>query len=105
MNEYKLIKNLGSGAFGKVKLGVKKILDIEEFYAVKIFKKSILKRRREIVRDENGKASFHDGIQGVFKEIAVMKKLDHKNVIRLHEVINDEEDDKIYLIMDYAEKG
>ena len=34
-----------------------------------------------------------------------MKKLDHKNVIRLHEVINDEEDDKIYLIMDYAEKG
>ena len=34
-----------------------------------------------------------------------MKKLDHKNVIRLHEVINDEEDDRIYLIMDYAEKG
>lgn len=33
----------------------------------------------------------------VAKEIAVMKKLDHPNVIRLHEVIDDEEKDKIYM--------
>lgn len=36
-------------------------------------------------------------MQNVAKEIAVMKKLDHPNVIRLHEVIDDEERDKIYM--------
>lgn len=36
-------------------------------------------------------------MQAVAKEIAVMKKLDHPNVIRLHEVIDDEEKDKIYM--------
>ena len=36
-------------------------------------------------------------MQEVAKEIAVMKKLDHPNVIRLHEVIDDEERDKLYM--------
>ena len=47
-----------------------------------------------------------------------MKKLQHPNLIRLHEVIDDEEDDKLYmgnfynlqlilpiLVMDYAKHG
>ena len=33
----------------------------------------------------------------VIKEIAVMKKLRHKNIVRLHEVIDDNEGDKIYM--------
>ena len=41
----------------------------------------------------------------MLREIAVMKKLNHPNVIRLHEVINDADDDKIFLVLDYAEKG
>ena len=31
------------------------------------------------------------------KEIAVMKKLDHPNVVRLHEVIDDEDKDRLYM--------
>lgn len=31
------------------------------------------------------------------KEIAVMKKIDHKNLIRLHEVIDDVDEDKLYM--------
>jgi [calcium/calmodulin-dependent protein kinase] kinase len=30
-------------------------------------------------------------------EIAIMKKLQHPNLIRLHEVIDDDENDKLYM--------
>ncbi len=38
-------------------------------------------------------------------EIAIMKKLNHPNIICLYEVINDPEVDKLYLVMELAEKG
>jgi len=34
-----------------------------------------------------------------------MKKLDHENIIRLYEVIDDKENDKLYMVMQLAEKG
>lgn len=34
-----------------------------------------------------------------------MKKLNHLNIIRLHEVIKDDDNDKLYMIIDYAEHG
>lgn len=36
-------------------------------------------------------------MDAIKKEIAVMKKLDHPNVIRLHEILDDEEKDKLYM--------
>jgi len=38
-------------------------------------------------------------------EIAIMKKMDHPNVVRLYEVIDDPSDDKLFLVMDYIKKG
>ena len=36
------------------------------------------------------------------KEIAIMKKLDHPNLVKLHEVIDDgNQKGKIYVVMDY----
>ena len=46
-----------------------------------------------------------DAYQDVLREIALMKKMDHPNIIRLHEVIFDEEKGKLYLVLEYAEKG
>lgn len=40
---------------------------------------------------------YKDALQNVQREIAIMKKLDHPNVIRLTEVIDDEEGDKLYM--------
>ena len=35
----------------------------------------------------------------------VLKSLVHKNVIKLHEIINDPQHDEIFLIMDFLEGG
>jgi hypothetical protein len=47
INDYILMDFLGKGEFGLVRLCMKKSDEKEEKYAVKIFKKSILKRKRE----------------------------------------------------------
>ena len=39
------------------------------------------------------------------QEIAIMKKLNHENLIKLHKVIDDQEQDKLYMIIDFAEQG
>ena len=44
VNQYALIKNLGAGSYGKVKLCVD-LVD-EKFYAIKVCHKGILRRRR-----------------------------------------------------------
>ena len=38
-----------------------------------------------------------DGLANIRMEIAVLKKLDHPNVIRLIEVLNDSQDDMLYM--------
>lgn len=47
--------------------------------------------------EENGKNIVKDALQDTMKEISVMKQLEHVNTIRLHEVIDEENGDKIYL--------
>ena len=37
--------------------------------------------------------------------IAIIKRLDHENLIKLHEVIDDQKQDKLYMIIDFAEQG
>ncbi len=38
-----------------------------------------------------------DPLQKVYREIAIMKKLDHPNVVKLVEVLDDPEDDNLYM--------
>jgi [calcium/calmodulin-dependent protein kinase] kinase len=87
LNQYTVIRKLGEGAYGKVKL----VQNGEEFFAVKVFSKSTLKRRREFVKNPNGGMGVKDAMQDVMREIAIMKKLSHPNIIGLWEVIDDDE--------------
>jgi serine/threonine protein kinase len=60
---------------------------------LKIFKRASLKNKSS--------AAYLD----TMREIDILKELNHPNIIKLYEVIDDEKDDKLYLVLDYAEKG
>ena len=36
-------------------------------------------------------------LERVYREIAILKKLDHPNIVKLVEVLDDREEDKLYL--------
>lgn len=43
-------------------------------------------------------------LERVYREIAVLKKLDHPNVVKLVEVLDDPEEDQLYLVFELLEK-
>lgn len=45
--------------------------------------------------------TYKDALQDVLHEILIMKKLDHPNVIRLHEVLDDDAKEKLYMSKHY----
>ena len=95
INEYVVIGDLGRGAFGKVKLAIKKD-DDQQTVAIKVLNKSLLRKATN---------SGITGMEQVQTEIAVMKKLRHRNIVSLYEVIDDPTSNKLYLVMQYVERG
>lgn len=81
---------LGEGSYGKVK----EVLDSETLcrMAVKILTKRKLRR-------------IPNGEQNVRREIKLLRKLHHRNVIELLDVLYNEEKQKMYLIMEYCVGG
>jgi [calcium/calmodulin-dependent protein kinase] kinase len=41
----------------------------------------------------------------VYREIAVLKKLDHPNVVKLIEVLDDPDDDALYMVFELVAQG
>jgi [calcium/calmodulin-dependent protein kinase] kinase len=104
VNGYKFVKELGSGAYATVYLCEKDTPEGKLLFAAKEFKKSILKRQRDFKR-ENGKMVVHTALEKVHTEIAVMKSLHHRNLVHLFEVIDEEDADKLYLILENVRYG
>ncbi|DBA05291.1 TPA: hypothetical protein N0F65_007453, partial [Lagenidium giganteum] len=96
VNNYKVTRLLGEGSFSKVYLCQK---PNGEQYALKVLNKSFLKRKREYKR-VNGKMIFCSAFQKVQREVAIMKKLSHRNLI-----IDSPEDDKMFLVLEFIEGG
>lgn len=44
-------------------------------------------------------------LQRVYREIAVLKKLDHPNVVKLVEVLDDPDEDHLYMVFELLERG
>lgn len=80
--------------------------DNDQLVAVKIFSKSNLKRRRTIERDKStNRVKVKTALQQVEREIALMKKLSHPNLVQLYEVINSPESDILYMVLEYMPLG
>ncbi len=58
----------------------------------------MLLKKNIFYKDNTGKLVNKNALHLVKREIAILKKLSHPNIIRLFEVIQNEEHDKIYLI-------
>ena len=100
-NEYKLIQLLGRGSYSKVKLVMKDNIK----YAMKIIDKKELKKQKIFKQDDDGNMIVTNLLKDALKEIAILKKLDHPNIIKLYEILHNYKKEKIYLIMEYAEYG
>lgn len=96
INCYTIIANLGQGAYGKVKLGVD--ASTGQNVAIKIIDKKHLKKKM-------GGLGTIDQDAALKREIAIMKKVRHRNCVSLYEVIDDPASNKLYLIMDYVPNG
>uniref|UniRef100_A0A8C1SXN6 MAP/microtubule affinity-regulating kinase 3 n=1 Tax=Cyprinus carpio TaxID=7962 RepID=A0A8C1SXN6_CYPCA len=86
IGNYRLLKTIGKGNFAKVKLA-RHVLTSKEV-AVKIIDKTQLNS---------------SSLQKLYREVKIMKFLNHPNIVKLFEVIDTEK--TLYLIMEYASGG
>nr|XP_056709822.1 serine/threonine-protein kinase MARK2 isoform X5 [Euleptes europaea] len=86
IGNYRLLKTIGKGNFAKVKLA-RHVLTGKEV-AVKIIDKTQLNS---------------SSLQKLFREVRIMKVLNHPNIVKLFEVIETEK--TLYLVMEYASGG
>ncbi|CAN9433420.1 unnamed protein product [Alternaria alternata] len=125
INQYLVKQEIGRGSFGAVHLAVDQY---GQEYAVKEFSKSRLRKRaqsnllrrptaakrmralpagigfnsplhRHSVTEEN------NAFELIKEEIAIMKKLNHPNLVTLIEVLDDPEEDSLYMVMEMCKKG
>lgn len=96
VNNYIMLDTLGTGSYGEVRMCKDRKTDL--LYAMKIISKEMLKKKKGGNTDET---YFED----IKREIAIMKKLLHPNVLRLFEVLDDPKVNKLYLLVEYMKKG
>jgi len=68
---------------------------------VKIFNKSLLRKQ---MRRSLSKRNV-DPISKMQREIAIMQRLDHPNVVKHHQIIENESDGMVYIVMEYVPGG
>lgn len=75
-------------------------------YAMKILsKKKLMKKAGIFGRMAPGRKGLANPLAKVYREIALLKKLDHPNVVKLVEVLDDPDEDNLYLVFELVQKG
>ncbi|KAB8072017.1 hypothetical protein BDV29DRAFT_8811 [Aspergillus leporis] len=94
INQYEILEELGRGEHGKVKLG--RHVATRQKVAIKIVQRYSKRRRLGKLGNPADK---------VKKEVAILKKARHPNVVSLLEVIDDPNRQKVYIVLEYVENG
>ncbi|KAI9223118.1 kinase-like domain-containing protein [Blastocladiella britannica] len=109
LNQYTILQELGRGVHGKVKLA--QHVDTGELFAIKIIRKTMRQRRLGL---SSGVGQQHGGspssptspqLEKIQREIAIMKKLIHPNVVQLFEVIDSPASEKVYMVLEHMAGG
>ncbi|KAK4190414.1 putative calcium/calmodulin-dependent protein kinase [Podospora australis] len=130
INQYVIKDEIGRGSYGAVHLATDQY---GNEYAVKAFSKARLRKRiqsnilrlgpRNLDRGFPSRAGFgapdlpnarlsdqrakeaQDALFLIREEIAIMKKLNHPNLVQLIEVLDDPEEDTLYMVLEMCKKG
>lgn len=94
--QYEILEKLGMGSYGKVK----KCRDIltGKKYAIKIFNRMKLRKPRM-------NAERTTALDDVMREVKIMTKCHHPNIVQLVEVMNDPSCERLYLVLEYCAGG
>ena len=87
LSDYDIKGIIGKGTFSIVKLGENK--KTKEKVAIKIMQKNKILSKDDLIRIE--------------REIEILKRLSHPNVIKIHKIFEDEK--RYYIIMEFCENG
>ena len=68
-------------------------------------KKKLMKKAGIFGRMAPGRKGALTPLAKVYREIALLKKLDHPNVVKLVEVLDDPDEDNLYLVFELVQKG
>lgn len=126
INQYVIKQEIGRGSFGAVHVAVDQY---GKEYAVKEFSKARLRKRAQshILRKplnqrrrgglqgfnsplhrrtgDETTSSQENPLELIKEEIAIMKKLNHPNLVQLIEVLDDPTEDSLYMVMEMCKKG
>ena len=128
INQYTIRQEIGRGSFGAVHIAVDQY---GTEYAVKEFSKARLRKRAQshILRKPLGQrrpgrgalkgfnsplhrrtgddidTSEDHPLELIKEEIAIMKKLNHPNLVQLIEVLDDPTEDSLYMVLEMCKKG
>ncbi|KAJ3123245.1 hypothetical protein HK098_002083 [Nowakowskiella sp. JEL0407] len=122
LNQYLFKGVIGAGAFGIVYGAVDEESDDKKMYAIKEFSKiklrktqmgrvfKSLKRPPRGASKLNGAAAANDKekddpLHLIRQEVAVLKKLKHDNVVKLYEVLDDPDQDNLYMVFELCDNG
>jgi len=94
INTYEVTRELGRGEQGKVKLGRDMLSGM--LVAIKIVPRFSKRRRLGKLGEPQDQTK---------KEVAILKKARHTNVVSLLEVIDDPSKNKVYLVLEYVQHG
>ncbi|XP_055949798.1 calcium/calmodulin-dependent protein kinase kinase 2-like isoform X2 [Argiope bruennichi] len=107
LNHYRLKGEIGQGSFGIVKLAYNE--EDNMHYAMKVLSKKKLMRRAGLygrvppIRD--GQKTRVGPLAQIYTEIAILKKLNHPNVVKLFEVLDDPDEDNLYMVFELLQRG
>ncbi|KAH7037650.1 kinase-like domain-containing protein [Microdochium trichocladiopsis] len=128
INQYVIRQEIGRGSYGAVHLATDQF---GQEYAVKEFSKTRLRKRIQsnILRrpdmtaggsagpgpgrlmaqrrqfQSQKAAEIKDALYLIREETAIMKKLNHPNLVALIEVLDDPEEDSLYMVLEMCHKG